>query len=79
MLNYQRVYNTVYTLLSLSTSLPLMASDSARAGVRDAMSQDEKRPGRGSIVNKHGIKKPIFIAGGYGIMYTYVYIYICIL
>ena len=57
-----------------------MASDSARAGVRDAMSQDEKRPGRGSIVNKHGIKKSIFIAGGYGIMCVYILYrsYICI-
>ena len=58
----------------LSTELPLMASDSAKAGVRDAMSQDEKRPGRGSIVNKQEIKKPIL-----GVEYGIIYIYICIL
>ena len=58
----------------LSTELPLMASDSAKAGVRDAMSQDEKRPGRGSIVNKQEIKKPIL--GGRIWDYLHIYMYI---
>ena len=67
----------------LSTELPLMASDSAKAGVRDAMSQDEKRPGRGSIVNKQEIKKPILGGRIWDYLHIYIYVYyrlyICIL